>query len=148
MTGSQIGVRETRRIVGQFRLTGDHIRYGARFDDSIAVGGWPIDVHPSEGNLGGHTMFVPQPYGIPYGCLVPQDLHNLLVAGRCISTDREALGSTRVGATCVALGHAAGVAGALAARSGITPGALDVRQVRKALQDQGAMVDPPARKEA
>lgn len=141
-TGSQIGVRETRRIVGKFTLTGDHIRNQAQFPDSIAIGGWPIDVHPSKGAVGGHLMYVPAPYGIPYGCLLPQGVKNLLVAGRCISVDREALGSTRVGATCAALGHAAGVAAALAAKKGVSPDELEVESVRKAIVDQDGLVDP------
>ncbi len=141
-TASQIGVRETRRILGLATLTGDHIRQNVKFADSIAVGGWPIDIHPAPGHVGGHVMFVPAPYGIPYGCLLPQDLSGILVAGRCISADREALGSLRVGATCAALGHAAGVAAALAAAKGRSPAELNCEEVQAALLRQNAIIAP------
>jgi hypothetical protein len=141
-TGSQIGVRETRRITGLATLTGDMIRNNVEVPDSIAVGGWPIDVHPEPGNIGGHCMFVPLPYGIPYGCLVPKKTKGLLVAGRCISADRDALGSLRVGATCTALGHAAGVAAALAADQSIEPAELQYRDIESALIGQNAIISP------
>lgn len=142
-TSTQIGVRETRRLVGEHVLTADEIRTGARFGDSIAVGCWPIDVHPPKGEVGVHAMYVPLPYGIPYRCLVPKNVGGLIAAGRCISVTREALGSTRVGATCAATGQAAGVAAALAACADTEPRALDVDHLRKTLTAQGAIVDPP-----
>lgn len=142
-TSAQMGIRETRRLAGTYTLTGDDIRSGARFEDTVAVGCWPIDVHPSGGEAGVHAMYVPLPYGIPYRCLLPVEVGGLLVAGRCLSADRQALGSCRVGATCAALGQAAGVAAAVAAREGMSPAQVDVRRVREALVSQGAVVDPP-----
>lgn len=143
-TGTQIGVRETRRLVGEYTLTADDIREGTDFPDAVAVGCWPIDVHPAPGEVGVHAMYVPSPYGIPYRTVLPQATGNLLAAGRCMSATREALGSTRVGATCAALGQAAGVAAALSARAGVDPHALDPERLRAALRAQEAIVDPPA----
>ena len=142
-TGPQIGVRETLRIMGEKTLLGQDIRAGGRVDDAVAVGCWPIDVHPPEGEVGVHGMYVPLPYGIPYGCLVPRGIQGLLVSGRCISADREALGSARVGATCAALGQAAGLAAALSAANAIAPRDLETETLRGALRSQGAVVDPP-----
>ncbi len=139
-TSPHIGIRESRRLNGVYTLTGDDIRAGAPFADSIALGCWPIDVHPTEGEVGSHKMFVPDPYGIPYRTLVPATTDGLLAAGRCISVDREGLGSVRVGATCTATGHAAGVAAALSARQGIRPREVDVEQLQASLRTQGALV--------
>jgi FAD dependent oxidoreductase len=134
------GVRETRRLNGLHMLTGDEIRAGVTSSDSIAVGCWPIDVHPNTGQVGSHKMFVPRPYEIPYRALLPASTAGLIVAGRCISVDREALGSVRVGATCAATGHAAGAAAALAAERRIEPRDLDVVALQDALHRQEALV--------
>jgi len=139
-TAPTIGIRETRRLHGVTTLTGDDIRTGAQPADSIALGTWPIDVHPTDGFAGTHVMYVPEPYGIPYRALVPATTDGLLAAGRCISVDRDALGSARVGATCTATGHAAGVAAALSARRGIPPRELDPAGLQAALRSQGAIV--------
>lgn len=141
-TSTQIGVRETRRLLGEVTLTGDDVRSGTVFDDSIAVGCWPIDIHPSEQEVGVHAMYVPLPYGISYRTLLPQNVGNLITAGRCISVDREALGSTRVGATCAATGHAAGTAAAIAARDNVQPRDVDSATLRDVLQAQNAIVEP------
>lgn len=140
-TSPQIGIRETRRLTGEYTLTGDDIRAGAQFSDSVALGCWPIDVHPTEGEMGSHTLFVPAPFRIPYRTLLPASTNGLLAAGRCISVDREALGSVRVGATCTATGHAAGTAAALSARQGIRPRNVDVTELQKTLRAQDALVD-------
>jgi succinate dehydrogenase/fumarate reductase flavoprotein subunit len=85
-------------------------------------------------------MYVPEPFGIPYRARVPATTDGLLAAGRCISVDREALGSARVGATCTATGHAAGVAAALSARTGVQPRAVDVAELQARLREQGALL--------
>lgn len=139
-TSTQIGVRETRRLQGEMTLTGDDVRGAREFDDSIAVGCWPIDVHPTEKVVGTHAMYVPAPFDIPYSIMVPESLDGILATGRCISADREALGSVRVGATCAALGHAAGVAAAIAARTGRSVRDVDVSQVQGELRTQEALV--------
>lgn len=139
-TSTQIGVRETRRLVGAYTLTGDDVRTAATFEDSVAVGCWPIDVHPADRQVGTHAMYVPAPFDIPYRMLVPETTDGLLAAGRCASADREALGSVRVGATCAAMGQAAGVAAALSARDNVQPRDVDILQVQATLKTQGALV--------
>ena len=88
-----------------------------------------------------HDMYVPLPYQIPYRSLLPQNLNNLIVAGRCISTEREAMGSVRVGATCGAVGHAAGIAAALSSMSGSPLQMLDYSDLRKELDKQKAITE-------
>lgn len=141
-TSTQIGVRETRRMLGEHVLTAGEIRRCASFADSIAVGCWPIDVHPPKGEVGVHAMYVPLPYGIPFRSLIPRQVEGLLAGGRCISVTREALGSTRVGATCAATGQAAGVAAALAAAGPMRLRDLDPRAIQRELSRQGAYLSP------
>ncbi len=141
-TAPTIGIRETRRLQGVTTLTGDDVRASAQPGDSIALGAWPIDVHPVDGFAGSHVMYVPDPYGIPYRALVPATTDGLLAAGRCISVDREALGTVRVGATCTATGHAAGTAAALSALGGVRPRDLDVAELQSRLRGQGALLSP------
>jgi glycine/D-amino acid oxidase-like deaminating enzyme len=136
-----IGVRETRRIVGQHVLTEDEIMATKSFDDAIATGCWYLDVHPNKITLGVANAVPkqqPAPYDIPYRSLVPQRVSNLLVAGRCHSTTRLAQSSTRVTVTAMALGEAAAVAAALALRGDVSPQKLDGKDVRKALRKQNA----------
>lgn len=139
-TAPTIGIRETRRLVGVSTLTGDDVRASLQPADSIALGAWPIDVHPVDGYAGSHVMYVPEPFGIPYSALVPATTDGLLAAGRCISVDREALGTARVGATCTATGHAAGAAAALSALGGIRPRDLDVAVLQAKLREQGGLL--------
>jgi hypothetical protein len=139
-TAPTIGIRETRRLVGVATLTGEEVRAAAQPEDSIALGAWPIDVHPVDGHAGSHVMYVPDPFGIPYRALLPATTDGLLAAGRCISVDREALGTVRVGATCTATGHAAGAAAAIAARNGIRPRDVDVAELQATLREQGALL--------
>jgi hypothetical protein len=138
-TGSQIGIRETRRIVGEYTLTGDDVLEGRRFPDAVARGSYPIDIHDPSGNHWG-VRFVKNKgtYDIPYRCLVPQKIDHLLVAGRCISADHHAMGSTRVMAPCMATGQAAGLAAALSVQQNVTPRTLDTNQLRAALRAQKA----------
>lgn len=140
--GTQIGVRETRRLVGEYTLTGADVRGEAEFPDAIGLGCWSIDIHPSSARAN-HSMYVPLPYQIPYRSLVPSDMDNLLAAGRCISVDREALASVRVGATCGVTGHAAGVAAALSVRHGESLRSIDTNELQAVLKEQGALVDLP-----
>jgi hypothetical protein len=141
-TAPTIGIRETRRLLGFATLVGDDIRAGRQPPDSIALGAWPIDVHPVDGPVGSHVMYVPEPYGIPYGTLLPRATDGLIAAGRCISVDREALGSVRVGATCTATGHAAGTAAALSALADVRPRDIDIVDLQSRLRSQGARLCP------
>lgn len=150
-TATQIGIRETRRILGEYVLTEEDVLSARLFDDAIALGCWPVDVHeppktgaardpdaPPEGLQKWQAVKVP--YGIPYRCLVPRDVDGLLVAGRCISVTRGALGSTRVMGTCMALGQAAGTAAALAVSGHRKPRELDGAALRHVLEKDGAAV--------
>lgn len=140
-TAATMGIRETRRLTGEYTLTREDIAENRKFDDAIAMGVWPIDVHPQKGENGAHDMFVPLPYQIPYRSLVPVKVDNLLVAGRCISADREAMGTLRVGATCGAIGQAAGVAAALGIRKNSTPRNLDAKDIQAELVKQNAIYE-------
>ena len=138
-----IGVRESRRILGRHVLTEDDLMNARRFDDAIATGCWYLDLHPNKTVLGSANDFDPKkvqpaPYDIPYRSLVPQKLGNLLVAGRCHSASRGAHASTRVTATAMAMGEAAGVAAAMSLKSGTDVAALDGRLVRETLSRQNA----------
>lgn len=138
-TGPQIGIRETRRIVGEYTLTADDVLEGRRFPDAVARGSYPVDIHDPSGK-GWGVRFVKDggAYDIPYRCLVPQKVENLLVAGRCISADHQAIGSTRVMAVCMALGQAAGTAVALSVEQGVKPRELEVDRLREVLRIQKA----------
>jgi len=138
----RIGIRETRRIMGEYVLTAEDVREGRKFEDGVAKGGHHIDIHGS----GTHQKRTPvkdgRSYDIPYGCLVPRTLSNVLVAGRCLSSTREANGSARTMAQCMSTGEAAGTAAAMCVECGWD----DVRQVpvqdlRQALKSQGAVLD-------
>jgi len=136
-----IGVRETRRIVGQHVLTEEEITTTKPFDDAIASGCWFLDIHPNKITLNSAWAVEKKPldpYDIPYRSLLPQKVTNLLVAGRCHSATRLASSSTRVTVTAMALGEAAGVAASLAAKGGTSPISLDGTEVRKKLRLQNA----------
>lgn len=141
-TSTVIGIRETRRLLGQYVMDAGDITNPEPIDDSIAVGCWPIDIHPTDGQVGIHEMFVPLPYPVPLRSLLPDTVEGLIVAGRCISTTREALASTRVGATCAAIGHGAGVAAGLAAGEGSDVTELEPSLVQATLAEQGGIYDP------
>lgn len=140
-SAATIGIRETRRLKGVYQLQREDIVDNKHFEDSIALGVWPIDVHPQKGENGAHDMYVPLPYQIPFRSLLPETIDNLLVAGRCISADRQAMGTLRVGATCGAIGQGAGVAAALAAASKTSPRNLKPVEIRKKLKEQNAIFE-------
>jgi len=139
MSGSQIGVRETRRIIGEYMMTGEDIVEARKFTDVIARGSYPIDIHSPTGE---GTVIKSPPsgasYDIPYRCLVPKTIDNLLIAGRCVSSTHEAQAAIRVIPIVVAIGQAAGTAAALAARLSVPPRRLDVSLLQKTLREQGA----------
>ncbi len=139
-SGPQIGVRETRRIGGDYRLTADDIRASRRFDDAIGLAGHIIDIH-SPGGAYSQVREKVAPYQIPYRCLLPTGADNLLVAGRAISATHEAHASLRVMGTGMVTGQAAGTAAALAIRCGGKPRNVDTAVLRSALIDQGAIIE-------
>ena len=136
-----VGIRETRRIVGDYRLTGADVMGARQFDDQIALCGAPIEDHGS--GTGTTWAYIPDSgaYGIPYRCLLPQRVEGLLVAGRCLSATHEAHASVRSMAQCMAMGQAAGTAAALAVRTGAEPRGVAADAVRERLADAGAVLE-------
>lgn len=136
-----MGIRETRRIVGEYTLTEQDIFDCARFDDVIGVASYPVDLHhPVGGDC--TLMWCPDCYDVPYRCLVPQKVDGLLVAGRDISATHLALASVRVMGPAMCLGEAAGKAAALAALFGVCPRDLDVPTLQRALREEGVYFRP------
>jgi len=139
-TAAVIGVRETRRIVGEYTLTGEDVLKGRGFPDGIGKGAYCMDIHEPDGTIRHLHIEEGRAYDIPYRCLVPKKVDNLLVAGRCISVTREALGSTRNQVPCMVTGQAAGTAAALCVADAVSPGALDPAVLRASLRDQGVIL--------
>jgi hypothetical protein len=139
-TATQIGVRETRRIVGEYTLTLDDLQSGRRFDDVIALCGYPVDIHDPAGAGGGVADAPPTAnvYEIPYRVLVPKTLDGLLVAGRAVSSTHEALGAIRVMPACFAMGQAAGTAAAIGVRSNTALRDVPVKVLQNTLRRWGA----------
>ncbi|MCX5675144.1 MAG: FAD-dependent oxidoreductase [Planctomycetota bacterium] len=162
---AQVGIRETNRIVAEHRLTRDEVLHGVIFGDTIAQGTYPVDIHSPDSpgiifdhldgrrvTVGGDAVYKTgrwdgEPAGapkrttlcwrVPYGCLVPKDLDNVLAAGRCIGADHEAAGAIRVMINCMQFGQAAGTAAAiLPDRKAFRD--LDGKPVRQALLAAGA----------
>ena len=126
-----MGIRESRVIRGKYILTVDDIVSLKKFDDVIAVAGYPVDIHHASG--GDCTMiYCDDSYDLPYRVLVPETIGGLLVAGRCSSMDHGAMAATRVMSTCMALGEAAGTAARLAIDEGVAVADVNV----KALQEE------------
>lgn len=141
-TATQIGVRETRRLVGDYVLTADDLSSGRAFDDVIALYGYPIDIHsPTEVTTEFNKAFrTANMYQLPYRILVPKETDGLLVAGRCVSATHEALGAIRVMPCAFALGQAAGVGAALASLAGVEPRHVEVSKVQQILREQDAVL--------
>ena len=132
-----MGIRESRVTVGKYVLTAGDILACRRFDDAVAVASYPVDLHHPKG--GDCTLeYCGDCYDIPYRVLVPAKVENLLVAGRCASFTHEAMASTRVMSTCMALGEAAGRAARIALRDGVKPSQADVAKLRSELKRTGA----------
>lgn len=142
-SGPVAGARESRRIVGDYVLTGDDVRQGRRHDDVIVLGAWRLDRHPAD-QPGYHPIPWTPPYDIPYRTLLPQRVENLLVAGRCHSATSEALASSRVTATAMGMGQAAGAAAAMAAAAEQTPRDVDLCALQARLLAAGAILEAPA----
>jgi hypothetical protein len=138
----QLGIRETRRIVGGYQLSGDDVLGCASFEDSIGVNGWPIEAH-----VAGDVIFkfppIPESRGyneLPYRMLVPEGIDNLLVAGRCASMTHEGQSAARVSGACFAMGEAAGMAASLALSGNTPPRDLAIERLQQALKAQGAFI--------
>lgn len=142
-TPPRIGIRETRRILGEYYLTLEDVLEARTFDDVVALCGSWVDIHDYQGASkvdgppqGAHVKDGGA-YDIPYRCLVPQRVENLLVAGRSISASQGAQASFRVMGTAMALGQAAGTAAALSVQKAALPRALDYRVLQETLLQQG-----------
>ena len=156
---SRLGVRETRKIVGEFTLTVEDLVEGVDFEDTIALSGYHFDLAKTKMLSSGEKILY-QPLHqnslagqsspamtakkgfveIPYRCLVPKSSQNVLVAGRCISVDGQALGPVRVMAPCFAMGQAAGVAAALSAERKIGVNDISVKELQDILINQKAVL--------
>jgi len=139
--GFQIGVRETRRVYGDYRLTREDVLQARKFDDQIGLCGAPIEDH--HGGSDTKWAYLPEGdcVGIPYRTLIPRDAENVLVAGRCFSASHDAHASVRSMAQTMTMGQAAGTAAALAHRSKRTPREIDVAALQDALRRSGAILD-------
>jgi hypothetical protein len=134
--GSTLGTRDSRKIIGRYELTGEDVRGEARFDDSIGIfpeflDGYGVLVIPTTGRY----------FQLPYGILVPQQVDDLLVAGRCVAGDKISHAATRNQMCCAVTGQAAGAAAAVSLRDGRTTAEVDVAKVQAELRRQGARLD-------
>ncbi|MBC7286694.1 MAG: FAD-dependent oxidoreductase [Armatimonadetes bacterium] len=139
-TAPMVGVRETRRIIGEYVFSGDDVRTAAKFDDAAARSAYPIDIHFPDRE--GVLLQSPPPgdfYEIPYRCMVPVRPDGLLVTGRCISSTFEGQSAMRVVGPVRALGEAAGVAAAWAARQNTVPRLLDITALRERWTELGVL---------
>ncbi len=135
---AKIGVRESRRLVGKATLTDEDVLGGRRFPDAIARASYPIDIHDPSGKGTTFEQVVRGgDYDIPFGCLVPEGIRSLLVAGRCLSATHRALASARVIVSCMAMGQAAGTAAAMAAATGTDVTDIAPNELRAALLADG-----------
>jgi hypothetical protein len=170
LTSPQVGVRESRQVIGDYVLTGEDVQQGRKFKDAVARGSWYIDVHcplgetylvhlcviecPKQENcpfwaaehnksmISRDDLYPPDDdwYDIPYRCLMPKGINNLLVSGRCISATHEAMAGARVMGTCMAIGQAAGTAASLSVCHEVWPRDVDADELRRVLQADGALV--------
>ncbi len=146
--GTQIGVRETRRVYGDARLTRDDVLSARQFDDQVGLCGAPIEDH--HGGADTRWQYLPDgaAVGIPYGTLVVRDADDVLVAGRCFSATHDAHASVRSMAQCMAMGQAAGTAAALAIASGVTTRELPFARLAERLRRDGAILSMDAARPA
>lgn len=138
-TGVQVGVRQTRQVEGREKLMNSDVIAGRKFAQGIARSPWPIELH--SGVRPRVEWLLNDVYEVPFGCLVPARGENILVAGRCLSAEHEAVASARVTAQCFSYGHAIGHAAVLAVREGIEPGRISGPDLRQILNCDGARLD-------
>ena len=139
--GSQVGVRETRRVYGDYRLTRDDVLGARRFDDVTGLCGAPIEDHRAGPDTRWHYLPEGQTVDIPYRSLVVRDAHNVLVAGRCFSATHDAHASVRSMAQCMAMGQAVGTAAALSVAGAADPRAIDTAELRDRLRADRAILE-------
>ena len=138
-SGATTGVRETRRVMGDYVITAEEMAEGCRFDDVVVHRAeFIVDIHNPEGagQAEEHIQYC-KPYDLPYRCFTPRDVEGLYVAGRCISGTHRAHASYRVMSICMAMGEAVGIAAAMCAERGCTPRMLDVAALQNRLTERG-----------
>jgi hypothetical protein len=133
--GTTLGIRDTRTIIGKYTMTGDDVRNQSRFNDSIGVfpeflDGYGVLVLPTTGRY----------FQVPYRILVPRDVENLLVAGRCVSGDKLSHAALRSMMCCTVTGQAAGTAAAVSIKGGVDCAKVDIMQLQNALENQGVRI--------
>jgi hypothetical protein len=138
-TPSQIGVRESRRIIGQFQLTETDVIRGTNFPDGIARCGYPIDIHAPD-NADMTLVDFKKSYEIPYRVMLPQKINNLIVTGRAVSSTHDTFASLRVTAPVMALGQAAGSAAALCVKADTNPAKIDIKKLQNHLINGNAVL--------
>lgn len=138
----QVGVRETRRVVGDYQLTEDDVLQCASVDDSIGVNGWMIEEHVA-GNISFRWQDIPHCRGynqLPYRMLLPRGQHNLLVVGRCASMTHGGQSAARVSGACFVMGQAAGSAAAIALAQGVGPRDISIADLQRVLVQDGVFL--------
>jgi len=142
-TAPQIGVRESRRVIGDYKLTAEELLAGCKFEDVVALGSYPVDIHNpvGEGTIIQH-LEPGEWYDIPFRSLIPEKLDNLIIGGRPISATHEAHSALRVQPIAMAIGQAAGTAAAICSNEGYLPREADVKTIQKSLLKQGAYLGP------
>ncbi|MDO5329072.1 MAG: FAD-dependent oxidoreductase [Coriobacteriia bacterium] len=138
-SGTTLGVRESRRVMGDYVLQVEDEINGVKFDDVVVHDAeFIVDIHNPEGagQADDKIQYV-KPYDIPYRCFLPRGLDNLMVAGRCISGTHRAHASYRVMSICMAGGEAVGIAAALASKSNIAVREVNVKEIQNALKERG-----------
>jgi hypothetical protein len=138
--GTQIGVRETRRVYGDARLTRDDVLAARQFEDQVGLCGAPIEDHHSGADTRWQYLPDGQAVGIPYRTLLVRDAANVLVAGRCFSATHDAHASVRSMAQCMVMGQAAGTAAGLAAQLAVAPREVPFPVLRDRLVANGAIL--------
>ena len=139
---SEIGVRESRKLIGEHLLTTDELFESVKFEDRIALGNYDVDIHSPDGTGTCIKKYDPSKYYyIPYRSLLPKEYDNLLVVGRCISASHEAQSSVRIMPICASMGQAAGVAIANAKKNGKSTKNIDIREVQNRLRELSAAID-------
>lgn len=134
-TGTQVGIRQTRQLVGSYQLTAADVLGRARFPDAVARCPWPIELHRGERP---RLEWIDEGvYEIPYRCFIPRGSENILAAGRCLSADAEAMASARVTGQCFQYGEAIGLATVMSLSDQISPSAVDGERLHEMLAERG-----------
>lgn len=138
-SGTTTGVRETRRVMGDYVITAEELADGKKFDDVIVHNAeFIVDIHnPAGAGQAESKIQYVRPYDLPYRCFVPRKVENLYVAGRCISGTHRAHASYRVMSICMAMGEAVGIAASLCAEEKCSPRTLDVRHLQDVMTSKG-----------